>query len=86
MFAFDGQSHSRKRKILKWIEDVFVRVSGEDQLLQLDEFTTALNTDGVSVDTVHQSIRDCMHVCMITGRIYCLCTYSQVYIGILYNW
>ena len=45
--------HGRKVKILKWFEQVFDRVSGDDQLLQLDEFKRALQISGV-----------CMCVCV----------------------
>ena len=39
----------KKHKILKWFEQTFALVSGEDQLLQLDEFKQALRIHGVSV-------------------------------------
>ena len=41
-------SQSKKRKQLKWFEEVFVRVSGEDQPIQVDQFATAIHTDHVS--------------------------------------
>lgn len=42
-------SQSKKRKLLKWFEEVFVHVSeGDDQPLQIDEFQTAIHTDRVS--------------------------------------
>jgi len=40
-------SHSRKNKILHWFEQIFASVSGEDQLLQLDELQQALGIHGV---------------------------------------
>ena len=45
-------SHSRKDKILQWFEQTFARVSGDDQLLQLDEFKRALQINGVSICTI----------------------------------
>lgn len=41
-------NRNEKSKILKWFEEIFVQVSGEKQLLQLDEFKKALYTNGVS--------------------------------------
>ena len=41
-------SQSKPRKVLKWFEDIFVLISGEDQLLQLEEFAVVLHTDDVS--------------------------------------
>ena len=42
---------SKKRKYLKWFEEVFVRVSsGEDQPLQIEEFQQAIHTDRVSIN------------------------------------
>lgn len=38
-----------KAEVLQWFEQTFESVSGEDQLLQLDEFKRALYTSGVSV-------------------------------------
>lgn len=48
---FHACRHSRKNKILHWFEQIFASVSGEDQLLQLDELKQALGIHGVS--TVH---------------------------------
>lgn len=48
----------KKLKTLKWFEETFEHVSGEDQLLQLDEFTRALHTNGVSNVTVIQLALD----------------------------
>ena len=47
--CIESTSHSRKEKILWWFEQTFARVSGDDQLLQLDEFRRALQINGVSV-------------------------------------
>lgn len=41
-------SQSKKRKLLKWFEEVFVRVSGEDQPIQVDQLATAIHADNVS--------------------------------------
>lgn len=41
-------SQSKKRKLLKWFEEVFVRVAGEDQPIQVDQLATAIHTDHVS--------------------------------------
>ena len=41
-------SQNKKRKILRWFEQTFASVSGDDQLLQLDEFTRALHISGVA--------------------------------------
>ncbi len=41
-------SQSKKRKLLKWFEEVFIHVSGEDQPIQVDQFTAAIHTDQVS--------------------------------------
>lgn len=37
----------KKKKILKWFEEVFTQVSGDDHLLQMDEFKRALLINGV---------------------------------------
>lgn len=37
----------KKRKILKWFEQTFAHLAGDDQLLQLDEFKRALHISGV---------------------------------------
>ena len=47
-------SHSKKTKILKWFQQTFAKVTGDDQLLQLDEFKRALQLNGV-----------CIHVCCV---------------------
>ena len=41
-------SQNKKRKILRWFEQTFDSVSGDDQLLHLEEFTRALHINGVS--------------------------------------
>ena len=41
-------SQNKKRKILQWFEQIFASVSGDDQLLQVDEFSRALYINGVS--------------------------------------
>ena len=41
-------SQSKKRKYLKWFEEVFVHVSVDDQALQIEEFQNAIHTDRVS--------------------------------------
>ena len=41
-------SQSKKRKYLKWFEEVFVHVSEDDQALQIEEFQNAIHTDRVS--------------------------------------
>lgn len=42
-------SPSRKGKpTLKWFEDMFVCISGEDQLLEMDQFAMFVHTEDVS--------------------------------------
>ena len=52
--AITHTRQSKKRKYLKWFEEVFERVSsGQDEPLQIEEFQQAIHTDRVSVSTVH---------------------------------
>lgn len=44
---FHMYSQSKKRKLLKWFEDVFIRVSGDDQPIQTEEFAAAIHLDHV---------------------------------------
>lgn len=43
----------KKVKILEWFEQTFKHVSGEDQLLQIDEFKRALHIKGVSLSSLN---------------------------------
>jgi hypothetical protein len=43
-------SQSRKRSHLKWFEELFIQISGDDeQPIQLDDFKAAVHTEHVSV-------------------------------------
>ena len=56
-------SQNKKRKILRWFEQTFASVTGDDQLLHLDDFTRALHISGVSnkcVCSKHSSLLCCM--------------------------
>lgn len=56
-------SQSKKRKYLKWFEEVFVHVSEDDQALQIEEFQNAIHTDRVSATIdLHAFINYIVHL------------------------
>ena len=49
-------SESKKGKVLRYFEEIFFYISGEDQLIQVDEFATALHTDDVGDHNIMQKL------------------------------